>query len=144
MNQSAPKKLLIAVRENDVPLVQAFIGNAYEIVYCHTLHAAKAALDDGVDLVVSGVHFDGGAVFELLQHVRSSEAFGNLPFFVMLDTSRRYSYSRAIVHGMRTASKALGATGFTDLGGMIDKFGKDEAVRMLKKGIDDALVAQSG
>lgn len=55
----------------------------------------------------------------------------------MLDTSRRYSYSQAIVHGMRTASKALGATGFTDLGGMIEKFGREEAVRMLRKGIDD-------
>lgn len=137
MNQTLPKTLLIAVREDDVPLVQSFLGDAYRIVYCHTLDAAKAALDDGVDTVVSGVHFNGGAVFDLLQHVRSSPVFGRLPFFVMLDTSRRYSYSRAIVHGMRTGSKALGATGFTDLGGMIEKFGREEAVRVLKKGIDD-------
>lgn len=139
MTQAAPKTLLIAVREDDIPLVQTFLGDSYRLVFCHTMEAAKAALEDGVDIVVSGVHFDGGAVFDLLQHVRSSKVFGTLPFFVMLDTSRRYNYSRAIVHGMRSASKALGASGFTDLGGMIEKFGRDEAVKMLRKGIDDVL-----
>ncbi|WP_151636887.1 response regulator [Noviherbaspirillum aerium] len=138
MTHASSKTLLIAVREDDVALVQSFLGDAYRTVYCHTLEEAKAALNNGVDIVVSGVHFDGGAVFDLLQHVRASKDFGTLPFFVMLDTSRRYSYSRAIVHGMRTASRVLGATGFTDLGGMIEKYGKDEAVRMLKKGIDAA------
>lgn len=119
--------------------MHAFVGDAYRLVFCHTMEAAKAALDEGADMVVAGVHFDDGAVFDLLQHVRSSKVYGRLPFFVMLDTSRRYSYSRAIVHGMRSASKALGASGFTDVGGMIEKFGREEAVKMLRKGIDDLL-----
>ncbi|MEC4722917.1 hypothetical protein RY831_27540 [Noviherbaspirillum sp. CPCC 100848] len=139
MTQNTPKTLLIAVREDDISLVQAFVGDAYRIVFCHTIAAAKAALEEGVDIVVAGVHFDDGAVFDLLQHVRSSRVFGKLPFFVMLDTSRRYTYSRAIVHGMRSASKALGATGFTDVGGMIEKFGREEAVKMLRRGVDDLL-----
>lgn len=33
MNQTLPKTPLIAVREDDVPLVQSFLGDAYRIVY---------------------------------------------------------------------------------------------------------------
>lgn len=137
-NQGNQKTLLIAVRETDVQLTKSFVEGNYQIVYCHTLEAAKAALDDGVDVVVSGIHFDGGAVFELLQYVRASAVFGKLPFFVMLDSSRRYSYSPAIIHGLKTAARALGATAFTDLGALIEKFGRAEAVEVLRRGIREA------
>lgn len=100
--------------------------------------AAKAELQHGIDLVVCGVHFDGGSVFNLLQYVRSSPDHGKLPFFVMLDSSRRYSYSPAIVHGLKMAARALGATGFTDLEALVEKFGREEAIGVLQKGIVDA------
>lgn len=138
-NQGKRKKLLIAVRENDVQLTESFLAGDYQIVYCHTLEAAKAALQGGMDVVVCGVHFDGGSVFKLLQHVRSSPVYGKLPFFVMLDSSRRYSYSPAIIHGLKTAARALGATGFTDLGALVEKFGREAAVEILRQGIRDAL-----
>jgi hypothetical protein len=137
-NQEPLKKLLIAVRENDVQLTESFLAGDYQLVYSHTLEAAKAALQDGIDVVVCGVHFDSGSVFNLLQYVRSSPVHGKLPFFVMLDISRRYSYSPAIIHGLKTAARALGATGFTDLGALVEKFGREEAVEILRRGIRDA------
>ncbi|WP_151636871.1 hypothetical protein [Noviherbaspirillum aerium] len=119
MSHPLKKKLLIAVREEDMPLARTVLGTEFEVVFCHTVEAAKHMLEDGMDVVVSGVHFDSGAVFELLQYVRSSPTHGKLPFFVLLDTSKRYSYSPAIVHGLKTAARALGATEFTDLGALV-------------------------
>lgn len=138
MNQPPRKKLLIAVREDDMPLALAVLGPDFDVVFCHTLDAAKQALEEGIDVVVSGVHFDSGAVFELLQYVRSSPTHGKLPFFVLLDTSNRYSYSPAIIHGLKTAAKALGATEFTDLGALVGKFGREDAVEILRRGIREA------
>lgn len=138
MNEPPRKKLLIAVREADMPLAQLVLGNDFEVVFCHTVEAAKQALDEGIDVVVSGVHFDSGAVFELLQYVRASPTHGKLPFFVLLDTSNRYSYSPAIIHGLKTAARALGATEFTDLGALVGKFGRVEAVEILRRSIRDA------
>ncbi|WP_151636862.1 hypothetical protein [Noviherbaspirillum aerium] len=138
-NQGNHKKLLIAVRETDIQLTESFLEGGYQLVYCHTLDAAKMALEDGVDIVVAGVHFDGGAVFELLRYVRMNVAFGKLPFFVLLDTSERYNYSPAIIHGLKTAAKALGATALTDLGALVEKFGREEAIAILRRGILDTL-----
>lgn len=137
MKTTVRKKLLIAIREADVQLTESFLGSDYDLIYCHTLEAAKAALEDDIAVVVSGVHFDGGAVFHLLQHVRSSKRHRQLPFFVLLDTSRRLNYSPAIIHGLKSAALALGATAFTDLGALIEKFGREEATAVLRRGIEE-------
>ncbi|WP_156396844.1 hypothetical protein [Noviherbaspirillum sp. Root189] len=133
------KKLVIAVREVDKLFTQAILGDAFDVVLCHTLEDAKAAIDEQVGMVVCGVHFAQGAVFELLQFVRSNPVSRQVPFFVMLDTAGRYNYSPAIVHGLRAAAKALGATGFTDLSALVEKTGREEAIEILRRGIQDAL-----
>lgn len=137
MNGLARKRLLVAIREDDIPLSQALLGDGFDVVYCHTLDAAKQSLDGGIDVVVAGIHFDNGAVFELLQHVRAGSAHAKLPFFILLDTSQRYGYSPAIVHGLKTAAMALGATAFTDLGKLVEKFGRAETVEILRRGIQN-------
>ncbi|MEC4723581.1 hypothetical protein RY831_31055 [Noviherbaspirillum sp. CPCC 100848] len=142
MNHPPRKKLLIAVREEDMPLARAVLGFDFDVVCCHTIEAAKRMLGEGIDVVVSGVHFDSGAVFELLQHVRSSSMHGKLPFFVLLDSGHRYSYSPAIIHGLKTAAKALKATEFIDLAALVEQFGRKEAVEILRRGIRDASVQQ--
>lgn len=137
--QNNYKKLVIAIRRIDKPLAQTILGTEFELVFCHTLEDAQTAIDEQVGLVVCGVHFAQGAVFELLQFVRSSSTAGKLPFFVLLDTKGRYHYSPAIIHGLPAAAKALGATYFIDLTTLVEKTGKDEAVEVLRKGIRDAL-----
>jgi hypothetical protein len=133
------RKIIIAVREADVPIAQAMLGNEFDLVFCHTLEDAQAAIHGQVGIMVCGVHFAQGAVFELLQFVRSNPVSTQVPFFVMLDTAGRYNYSPAIVHGLRAAAKALGATGFIDLSALVEKAGREEAIEILRRGIQDAL-----
>ncbi|MFC7516060.1 hypothetical protein ACFQUU_13680 [Herbaspirillum sp. GCM10030257] len=125
-----------------MPLAHAILGDEFNLVFCHTLEAAYAAIGDDVAAVVCGVHFAEGSVFELLQFVRSKPTAGKLPFFILLDTKGRYHYSPAIVHGLRAAAKALGATQFTDLGSLAEKVGKDEAAEVLRRGLREVIAAQ--
>lgn len=137
--QNNRKKLVIAVREVDKLLTQEILGTEFDVVFCHTLEDVHTAIDEHVGMVVCGVHFAQGAVFELLQFVRSNPVCKQVPFFVMLDTAGRYNYSPAIVHGLRAAAKAMGATGFTDLSALVEKTGREEAIEILRRGIQDAL-----
>ena len=136
----AKKKLLIAIRREDVALTRNIIGDEFEIQVCHTFNEACAAMDGTVGLVACGVHFDSGKVFDFLRHVRENPATADLPFFILLGAGSRYS--PAIVTGIKAAAKLLRVTGFTDLTRFADKIGKEAAFEALRKGIRDALIQQ--
>ena len=131
-------KLLIAVRPEDRDLVMAIVGNEFNIALCHTFTAAQAHMDETVKLVVCGVHFDNGKVFDFLRYVRESPSTENVPFFILLGAGSRYS--PAIIDGIRAAAKLLRVTGFTDLTRFADKVGKEAAYEALRQGIRDTLV----
>ena len=105
------KKLLIAIRQEDLALTKNIIGDEFDILVCHTFKDACSALDGTVGLVACGVHFDGGKVFDFLRHVRENPGTADLPFFILLGAGSRYS--PAIVTGIKAAAKLLKVTGFT-------------------------------
>ncbi|HYD62004.1 MAG TPA: hypothetical protein VEC35_16685 [Noviherbaspirillum sp.] len=134
------KKLLIAIRPEDVALSRNIVGDEFDFQFCHTFREACDAVDETVGLVVCGVHFDSGKVFDFLRHVRENPDTAHLPFFILLGAGSRYS--PAIVTGIKAAAKLLKVTGFTDLTRFADKIGKDAAFDALRKGIRDALAEQ--
>ena len=51
----------------------AAILSGYELRFVRTLEEARCALqDDGIDLVLIGVHFDDSRMFDLLRYVRAN------------------------------------------------------------------------
>jgi hypothetical protein len=137
---STKKKLLIAIRPEDVALTRNILGDEFDIQFCHTFRDACTAMDGTVGLVACGVHFDNGKVFDFLRHVRENPDTAHLPFFILLGSGSRYS--PAIVTGIKAAAKLLKVTGFTDLTRFADKIGKEAAFEALRKGIRDALAEQ--
>lgn len=133
-------KLLIAIRPEDAGLSKVILGDEFDAVICHTYEEACAQLDDSIQLVTCGVHFDNGKVFDLLRFVRENPRMESLPFFILLGAGSRYS--PAIVQGIRTAAKLLKVTAFTDLTRFADKLGKDASFDALRKGIHDAIAAR--
>jgi len=134
-------KLLIAVRPEDVALGKIILGNEFNPVFCHSYEEACRGLDDSVQMVVCGVHFDNGKVFDLLRFVRETPQFETLPFFILLGAGSRYSH--AIVQGIRAAAELLKVTAFTDLTRFADKFGKEASIDALRKGIRDTIAART-
>lgn len=133
--QQEKRTVLVAIRPEDKALAAAIIDNAYRAVYCHTYEQAQACLDEGIYAVVCGVHFDNGKVFDYLRCVRTHPAARNIPVFILLGNSSRYSPS--IVHGMRRAAEVLGVTAFTDLIRLTDKVGREQAIAILRQGLRD-------
>ncbi|HJV50084.1 MAG TPA: hypothetical protein VJ652_01400 [Noviherbaspirillum sp.] len=127
------RRLLVAIRHEDVPLCNAIIDNAYHALFCHTYEQAVYCLDGSIYAVVCGVHFDNGKVFDFLRHVRTHPVAHDTPVFILLGNSSRYS--PAIVHGMRRAAEVLGVTAFTDLIHLTDKVGREQAIEVLRDGL---------
>ena len=127
------KKILVAVRQKDVKAVAEALGTDIGIVFCHTLEEARAALDSNTCLVVCGVHFDSGRMFDFLRFVKQDPATQSIPFFIVLGGTGRYS--KPILRGIESAAKLLGAQQLLNLPALIEKVGKEEAYRQIRQGV---------
>ncbi|MDQ9169163.1 hypothetical protein Q8A64_01935 [Oxalobacteraceae bacterium R-40] len=140
MNKPA-KKLLLAVRPIDLPVVSAVLGDGFDVTIAHRLDDAKARLNAEIGLIACGVHFDEGMMFELLNAARSNPLTKSTPFYVLFKEEQ--GYSRPIIDGIRSASKLLGATDFIDLLKMAQELGEDNAKEVIRKSISEVLEQSS-
>ncbi|RZI42337.1 hypothetical protein EGT07_14085 [Herbaspirillum sp. HC18] len=136
-SRNRENKLLIAVRPEDVPQSSDVLGTEFDIVWCHAFKEAQAQLDAGVSMVVCGVHFDDGNVFDLLRYARSHPRIADVPFIIVLGADSRYS--PAIVQSIRSASRLLGVTAFADLNRLAEKVGRERVRDVLRQGIRDTI-----
>jgi hypothetical protein len=132
MNKPA-KKLLLAIRPSDLPMASLALGDEFDIVITHRLEEAKARLQEDIGLIACGVHFDGGMLFELLNAARSHPVAQSIPFYVLFKEER--DYSRAMIDGIRSAAKVLGASDFIDLLKMEQELGAEGAKEVVRMGI---------
>ncbi|NEX63912.1 hypothetical protein [Noviherbaspirillum galbum] len=129
------KTILVAVRPRDVPQVTDVLGSEFSLVITHSMEDAVAELDERIGFVACGVHFDSGRMFDLLRHVKSHAPFNALPFYILLGSGR---YSPQIMHGIRSAAKLMGASGFTDLSVLRETYG-DQAYARMRQVVREAL-----
>lgn len=132
-----PKKILVAVRPQDLQLVAGALGSGFDIIICHTLKEAVAALDAGVGLIACGVHFDRGAMFDLLRAAKDRPETAGLPFYLLLGEGS--GHSEAVLQGIRSAARLLGATGFTDLSRLRQDLGEQAAYERLRAAVREAV-----
>lgn len=108
------KRILAAVRERDADLVSAVLGGYFDFTLTHTLRAAEAAIDEQIGLIVCGVHFDQGSMFELLRIAKAHPVGRGIPFFLVL--REETSHPQSVIKGIKGAATLLGADAFIDLG----------------------------
>lgn len=125
------KKLLIAIGQDDVPLVTSIFEKDFELMLCHSFAHACAATDDSFDLIACGLHFDDGRMFDYLRHVKSDPATAHIPFFCIAGS--RTVLSPAILKSIAAATSSLGAQGFINLGRWQKQHGQAQAHVMLRE-----------
>lgn len=135
------KKVLVAIRQDSLPILSRTLGDEFDLVICHTLHDAQKQLNDEIGLVACGVHFDSGAMFDLLKYAKSNPATASIPFFLLIGEKERYS--KAILHGIQSAAELLGATAFTDITRLADRFGEDQAYERLRQSVRKCLAQRA-
>lgn len=108
------KRVLVAVRESDQDLVTTILGGCFDIQFVYSLRTAEASIDEQVGLIVCGVHFDHGSMFDFLRFVKAHPVGRQIPFFLVL---REYtSHPLPVIEGIKGAATLLGADEFIDLG----------------------------
>ena len=108
----------------------AAILSGYELKFVRTLEEARRALqDDGVDLVLIGVHFDDSRMFDLLRYMRTNP--GKAGRCVVCMRSQRFVSTAITIEGLEIAARTLGCALFLDLTWYADDAQGNKAVRTL-------------
>lgn len=106
-------KILVAVNPKDVAMMSDALGFEFEAVICHTIKEALSRLDQNISLVLCGLRFDGGQIFELLRHVKNNPSTKAIPFYSVAE--KKNIFTPAILGSVQLAGKAMGADGFINL-----------------------------
>jgi hypothetical protein len=109
------------------------IGFEFDAVICHSLQDAQRKLDDSISVILCGLRFDGGLIFELLRHAKANPKTKAVPFYSVVESKN--IFSPAILLSIRMAGKALDATGFINLFDVTNAAGEPEAHEMLRQTI---------
>jgi hypothetical protein len=109
-----PIKILVA----DVPEILAEVdkqlGKAFSLVLISKFEEARDVIDEGCDVIVCGVHFADGSMFDLLRYAKSRAGSKNIPFVCVKFVAD--AMSDAIFRSIHSAATILGADDFVDLG----------------------------
>jgi len=128
--RSARKKLLAATVIGSLDHLKVAYGDHAELACVVRLDDALAALDAGVDGVICNVHFDDGALFDLLRTIRSHKSTCTIPFIV-IDASSTMT-SPAITQSIKIASMSLGARDVIQISKLVSEMGLSAAVHVTR------------
>jgi hypothetical protein len=131
------KKILLAVRPTDFANISEFLGAEFDFTVCTTLKEAIAHLTEDIGLILCGVRFDSGQMFELLEASRANPATRLVPYYLIVGKDTNYSYP--ILDGIRSAAKVKGISGFIHVSRLVFDLGREEAHEWVKHGISDIL-----
>jgi hypothetical protein len=130
-DRMSSRKVLAAVRPADLDAVSTILLSRFDVIICHTLEDVLPHLGENIGVIVCGVRFDSGRMFDLLHAVRSDPHARTIPFYLIMATGK--SYSKSILNGIKTAATVLGANGFTDLSELENDLGKATAHETLRE-----------
>jgi CheY-like chemotaxis protein len=128
---SVTKRALAADRPEGIDTLQNILKTGVDLLSATTLEAAVQGLQQPVDLIVCGVHFDDSRMFDLLIHVRADRRTRDTPFLIFRDLESELD--TVFFKSMEIASKALGAAGFIDLHTLKRKHGVADADRQFRE-----------
>jgi len=125
-----PIRVLAAVSPGSFPLVSQALGDNFDIVFCTSLATAETLLDESIDIIIGGVHFDECRMFKLLRLCKSSDRVKEIAFVCIKFLEgelEEHAYEAVDI-----ASKALGGDGFIDLYQSKKKLGENQAHNKLR------------
>lgn len=129
-----PLRVLAAVSRGARPLLSKALGNDFVLIYCDSIAMAKTALNDAIDVIITGVNFDDGQMFGLLRLCKSSAHAKKIAFVCIkcLEDEMEGTANEAF----DIASRSLGGDGFIDLYRWTTQFGADQSFEELRNLID--------
>lgn len=131
---NATKKVLVAAAPESAQKVREALEGHFILKVTSSLQEARTLLNEGPDLVLCGLHFDEGKMFDLLRYAKADPKTKSIPFLCVKSTEG--VLSPTIFEGIEIASKALGADGFVELYDWKTKLGDEAAYDKLRRLVD--------
>jgi CheY-like chemotaxis protein len=79
------RRILAADNPEGIAALQNILGDSVDITTATSFLQSVKALDEPLDMIVCGVHFDESRMFDLLIHARTDPRTHNMPFIVFRD-----------------------------------------------------------
>lgn len=124
------KRLLVAAAPESILAVSRALESHFTLIGAGSVAEAQSRVVQGIDLILCGLHFDEGRMFDLLRYVKANPATKSIPFLCI--KSGDGTLSPALLESVEIASKALGADGFVVLHDWKKDFGDDAAYEKLR------------
>src|SRR4029453_19362671 len=127
-------KIMLAIVAQKVELWRRIL-DGHELVFVMTLREAMQQLagQDGLRMVIIGVHFDESRMFTLLGDIRAHPKYRSVPVLVVLSPGQ-YAFSGIAVEGIDRAVTTLGA-GFLNLDHFPDNAEGEARIRWIVDGM---------
>lgn len=122
-------RILIADVPETVDICRRWLAGPFTLVHAAQLDDAVQALHGPIDLVVCGVHFNEGRMYDLLRHLKLSPALERLPFVAIRCVEGELEFDGALHESVKIAVQALGGNAFVDLLRWQRQYGAQEAGR---------------
>jgi hypothetical protein len=130
-NQIVSRKMLLAVRPVDLQAISDVLGSEFDLIICYTLEQAIEHINDDIALIVCGVRFDQGSMFDLLNAVRANPHTNSTPYYLIVGEDTKYSAS--ILEGIRKAAIIKGVDGFIELAKLTLDMGREQAYGRIRE-----------
>ncbi|OGB23754.1 MAG: hypothetical protein A3I66_15950 [Burkholderiales bacterium RIFCSPLOWO2_02_FULL_57_36] len=130
-SKRSASRILVAVRQEDVAEIFDALGFEFDAVLCHSLKEARLRLDASISVILCGLRFDRGMIFDLLRHAKTSPMTRSIPFYSIVESKN--IFSPAILNSVQMAATVLGASGFIDLFEVTNTAGEPEAYERLRQ-----------
>jgi CheY-like chemotaxis protein len=111
-------------------LKRALAGGDVTFVTATSMADARGHLKAGLKLILCGVHFDGGRMFEFLRVAKETPATASVPFVCVRAVG--VLAKPLVPRGIEIAARALGAEAYVDHLHDQNTLGEDKAVRALR------------
>ncbi|MDQ9170640.1 hypothetical protein Q8A64_09480 [Oxalobacteraceae bacterium R-40] len=121
-------KILVAIRSDHQELISSILeGN--DLTFVHSLDQAYAALSPDFDLIVCGLHFENGRMYDFLKFSKAYQPTKDIPFLCVQLTGGILAYGA--FKSMVTAFDVLGGDLFVQLAKWRIELGDEQAFRKL-------------
>lgn len=121
-------KILVALRPEHRELISSILGNS-DLVFASSIDEAYASLGPDLDLIICGLHFENGRMYDLLKFSKAYQQTKDIPFLCVQITGGILPYGA--FKSMVTAFDVLGGDLFVQLAKWRIELGDQQAFTKL-------------
>ncbi len=127
-----PKTILIADEQQNIPALRLALDDAFALTVCTSFMEAAHQIDiNRFDVILCGLHFDEGKMFDLLNLVKTRPSTKDIPFVCI--NALNTVLSDAVIRVVEVAASATGTHSFIEFSKWRKELGDEAAFAKMRE-----------